>query len=281
MRMAPRVSFRAIEKLEAEGFLTLSLRRDSGQIIESVFDVGGAFFRASSDEKLHHKLPNDFGYRPIGVEYSQSPDRPDPIESFTVSMRTQSEIPSAWSTLAKSLSQHMLNAIEVLEPIAEEIVTKLAVRLGGRSVGKKLRGELHRWSCLQLNYSRPATVKSSFIHEPHEDGHFLTIGCSTSPGLERRVDANEFVPIITKIDEVVIMPGDIATLLSGGRIQPLYHRVAVDNRCSERMALLFFADIRPELCEPWIVNETNLNVNIGNRVLTNSSRFGVQAFEPE
>jgi isopenicillin N synthase-like dioxygenase len=77
------------------------------------------------------------------------------------------------------------------------------------------------------------------------------------------------------------MPGDIAYLLSGGRIRPLYHRVQTDINFEERMALLFFADVSPELCDPWVINEVNRNVNIGDRVLNNSQRFGVQAFKAE
>lgn len=281
MPVAPLVSLGAIDKLESDGFLTLRLASDSYQIINSVFEAGYPFFRASLAEKMRHRLPNDFGYRPIGIEYSQSPDRPDPIESFTTSARTEPGQPEVWSADATNLSQSMLNAIEVLEPIADEVATKLAVAIGGRPFRKRLRGGLHRWSCLQLNYSRPETVVSSFIHEAHEDGHLLTVACSTAPGLERRLNAEEFLPITTTVDEVVIMPGDITYLLSGGRIQPFYHRVRTENRCSERMALMFFADMRPELCEPWISNEVNMCVNIGDRVLTNSRRFGVQAFEME
>jgi hypothetical protein len=47
------------------------------------------------------------------------------------------------------------------------------------------------------------------------------------------------------------------------------------------MALLFFADIDPALCKPWIENETNLGVDIGARVLTNALRFGLKPYQPE
>jgi isopenicillin N synthase-like dioxygenase len=279
--MNQSISFETLEKIETEGFVTFTLNHQSDQVISSVYDAGYRFFRTASDHKMRHRLPNDFGYRPIGVEYSQSPDRPDPIESFTASARSQSETPKSWSDDGKRLSQSMLQAIDVLEPITDAIITELAFRVGGSQLRNKLRGGLHRWSCLQLNYSRPKIVASGLIHEAHEDGHLLTIACSTAPGLERQVEEEQFVPISTSTHEFVVMPGDIAYLLSGGRIRPLYHRVQTDINCEERMALLFFADVSPDLCDPWVINEVNRNVNIGDRVLSNSQRFGVQAFEAE
>jgi isopenicillin N synthase-like dioxygenase len=84
-----------------------------------------------------------------------------------------------------------------------------------------------------------------------------------------------------KDDELLLMSGEILSLLSGGKIPPTYHRVRPIAKNTERLSLLFFGDIDPALCKPWIVNDTNANIDIGDRVLNNSTRFGLAKWDPE
>jgi hypothetical protein len=77
---------------------------------------------------------------------------------------------------------------------------------------------------------------------------------------------------------MLIMPGEIAWLLSAGEIQPLWHRVVPNHRIAERIAILFFADIDPQLCQPWVRGDVNTGVNIGERVLNNGERFGLAKY---
>ncbi len=87
--------------------------------------------------------------------------------------------------------------------------------------------------------------------------------------------------ITTAPNEVLVMPGEIVWLLSGGQIRPLHHRVRREPSCSERLALLFFGDINPRLCRPWVRADVNEGVDIGARVLTNAARFGLDGFPLE
>jgi isopenicillin N synthase-like dioxygenase len=132
-----------------------------------------------------------------------------------------------------------------------------------------------------LNYSRPAEVTTPYINEAHEDGAFLTVAYANAPGLELRTADGDFVPTTNGQDNVLILPGEIAWLLSGGSVRPLYHRVRPDARFHERMTLLFFGDIDPGLCQPWVLNEVNKGVDIGARVLRNPTRFGLQEWKLE
>jgi isopenicillin N synthase-like dioxygenase len=225
-----------------------------------------------------NRLSGDFGYRPVGIEYSQSPDRPDPIESFTVSSRTKDQILELHSKNARALYQRMLDTIELLEPLAEELTVQLATLLAKSDYHTLLRGAVRDWSSFQLNYSRPANVTSEFIHEAHEDGHLFTIACATAPGLEILRSDGTHYPCTNAEPTLVVMPGEIAWLLSGGQVMPIHHQVRRDPRLAERMALLFFVDIDPRLCVPWVRNQVNAGINIGARVLTNSTRFGVRPF---
>jgi len=264
-----------VEKMRVDGFLLIKVSKETTKILNEAFDAAFDFFRKPQQEKTRCSLPNDFGYRPIGVEYSQSPERPDPAESFTVGEETRELIANLPSMEGRTLCDRILSTTEIFEPIAEELTVQMANALGGQDCGDLLRGALGRWSCLQVNYSRPSDNTLPFIHESHEDGHLLTLARSTGPGLEVQTVDGNFLPITTALDEVLVMPGEIAWLLSGGQIRPVYHRVRNTRGELERGALLFFADIDPRLCKPWVSNDVNKDIDIGARMLNNPTRFGL------
>lgn len=268
------------ETLSSQGWLLLSLPHEAREAIGETYLTATTFFQYSSNVKNSNRLPDDVGYRPPGIEYSQSPERPDPIESFTADLRSREAIRTLPSPIARKLYNQMLATIDVLEPLAESMVVKLA-RSYNKQNSSSLIGALRRWSCLQVNYSRPSATQASFIHERHEDGHLLTVLSSNQPGLEIEISKDHFLPIHPSNDQVLIMPGEILWLLTGGEIRPLYHRVRPHPKCSDRVALLFFVDMDPRFCDPWVRNELNESIDIGHRVLTNARRFGLDPYLPE
>jgi len=271
----------ALKKLKTEGFLLVGISKRGRESLQATFDAASAFFQEAPEKKLPNRLPKDLGYRPFGLEYSQSPALPDQVESFTVSRRAPTLISDLPSVGARVLCERMLTTFDILEPIAEAITIELSNKLSGRPMTRKLRGALRHWSLLQLNYSRPTEVSLPFINEPHEDGALLTVAYANGPGLELQMKDGEFIPMTNASENVLVLPGEIAWLLSGGQIQPLYHRVRTERSCSERMSLLFFGDIDPHYCEPWIKNEINVNVDIGSHVLKNPKRFGLEEWTPD
>ena len=50
------------------------------------------FFTLNSEQKAKASLPEQCGYRPMGIEYSVNPDRPDLVESFTYSPRVKEAV---------------------------------------------------------------------------------------------------------------------------------------------------------------------------------------------
>lgn len=271
----------SIGTLDTDGHLRLSLNKAQSDILVTTFEAAYSFFSEPLNKKMTNSLPQDMGYRPIGVEYSQSPERPDLAESFAASMRAADATKALPSHSGRVLYERMLSTISVLEKIAETIIIEIANTLCDRPVGDKLRGGFRRWSRLQLNYSQPAATTSLLINDSHEDGDLLTIACADGPGLELQIPTGEFISVTTAPNEVLIIPGEIAWLLSGGRIRPLWHRVQRVPHCRERMALLFFGDIDPSLCVPWVNNSINLGIDIGARVLKSVTRFGLTGFTPE
>ena len=270
--------FNALENLTSEGFLLLNISENAQEKIRAIFDAAPLFFQEDFEQKILNRLPEDMGYRPYGIEDSRSPSYPDQVESFSVSAREHTRTWKLHSANAQILLKLMLDAFGIFESSAEAIAKELANALGSRSAAEKLNGAFHRWSRLQINYSRPKDVVPPLINELHEDGDLLTITCVTAPGLEVQIKKRRFKPIIPTPGELLVMPGEIAWLLSGGRVRPLNHRVKTCPQISERMALIFFGDIDPGCCEPWIINEINSNVDIGARVLVSVNRFGLKGF---
>jgi isopenicillin N synthase-like dioxygenase len=131
-----------------------------------------------------------------------------------------------------------------------------------------------------MNYSRPSSTAAEYINELHEDGCLMTVMTVTGPGLELRTGDGSFMPA-QPTGQLLFMSGEILNLLSGGLIPPVYHRVRTTRALEERMSLLFFADMNPALCSPWISNDANSGIDIGKRILTNATRYGLTEWEAE
>jgi isopenicillin N synthase-like dioxygenase len=257
----------------------LSLTSAESATLAAALEAGRLFFQEPLDAKMASALPEECGYRAFGIEYSQTASHPDQIESFTATARTCADRCKLRDGPARRLYDCMLDSIAVLEPLAESFVALLAKTIGNGAGGSFPTGSLHRWSRLQLNYSRPVTADGD-IHDLHEDGNLVTIACATGPGLETQQPDGSLQAIEAALPQVIVMPGEIAWLLSGGCVRPVWHRVRRVPSCSERLALLFFADIDPEACQPWLHNEVNANVDIGERTRRSVTRFGLEGFRP-
>lgn len=269
------------QRLMAERALVLSLPENVAKSVQAIFDPAFSFFRQSVSAKRKCTFTQDMGYRQLGDEYSKSPVQADQLESFSVSARVPVPPSQLKSAGAELLYQRMLVVFDLLEAITETLVVRLADHFTKRSNRKSLQGALRRWSRLQVNYSLPSDVRLEFINQEHEDLDLLTLTMAPTPGLELEGTEKIFLPTTTVPDQVLILPGEIAYLLSGGRLQPVYHRVRAYPQIPERVSLLFFADLEPRHCEPWVANDINVGVEIGKRVMTNVHRFGLAGFDSD
>jgi isopenicillin N synthase-like dioxygenase len=263
-----------IDEFVNEGWIVAEVCSRVRSLIDVSFSAGLDFFERPIAEKAQDRLPRDTGYRPFEAEYSSSPEQPDQVESFTVSRRIPESVRpvTPWGT---RLYGSMLNLFDALIPIIENFTIEIASKFVREPLDTQLRGSFLEWSLLQLNHSRPANVHSPFINEAHEDGCLMTAMVATVPGLEIQRKNGSFTPVVPIFDRVVLASGEILWLLSGGAVHPTYHRVTPHPEYDRRMSLLLFADINPSKCKPWIVNELNRGVDIGAKVLKNSTRFGL------
>ena len=275
------ISQAAIEQLVTDGFAIQEVSAEMAELILATFQAAREFFKQDLEEKMANRHIDDWGYRPFGIEYSASSERPDLIESFSASFRNRDIVNCLSSDFARKLYRQMLTAIDALELLAESLTIHLAETLTQTNMSSVLTGSLREWSCLQLNHAYFEAPDGEVINDLHEDGNLITLACSTGSGLELLASDGRTLPITTKCNEVVVMPGEIMWLLSGGYVRPLYHRVRSQAQEPKRLALLFFGDIDPKLCQAWVPNGTNANIDIGARVLANAKRFGLDGFAAE
>jgi isopenicillin N synthase-like dioxygenase len=279
MPATSRIAEQHLGQFIRDGFVLIETSDLIQRAVEETFRAGATFFRMSLEKKLRSRLPQDSGYRPHGVEYSLSPTRPDEVESFTASYRVKTSDIQSLTKEGDDLYRKMLGLFDLLEPIAENFIVRLAERLANLSQSDRFRSALHISSILQLNYSRPAETRMDYLNELHEDGCLLTISSVTGPGFELQASDGSFLPLTPTGNKVLFMSGEILWLLSGGKVRPVHHRVLPVSTCLERMSLLLFVDIHPKLCSPWIKNQINEGIDIGERVLKNSTRFGLSEWE--
>lgn len=263
----------AISEFIANGYMLFVAAPETQAAMRRALDAGVAFFRDEPAAKLRNRLPLDTGYRPYGQEYSQNKSHPDEIESFTASRRVPNSDTLLVTQPAKHLNAMLLALFDHFEKLAEQITTSVARELAVERPA--IDGSFKKWSLLQMNYSRPAFTSAEFINDLHEDGCLLTIMSVVGPGLELKTPTGEFAEVSPSPTRLLVLAGEIISLLTGAKIPPAYHRVRTEASCGERQSLLFFADMDPMLCKPWIRSPYNDGIDIGRRVLQNSQRFGL------
>ena len=251
----------AVARFISDGFLFLDISKSTQVRTQKAFEVGLPFFRSALEEKMKAVLPRDSGYRPTGIEYSRSADHPDEVESFTASRRFPVDRESL-PLSAQALHECMLVLYDLLEPVAETFAIAIGNRFDQARKSHLWKDAFRQFSFLQMNYSRPLETQGDCINDLHEDGCLFTIMSVTADGLELQAADRSFHAVRPDDRSLLIIAGEIMWLLTGKIISPIYHRVRPIASIRERMSLLFFADLDPQLCTPWIFNEINRNIDM-------------------
>ena len=234
------------------------------------------FFHRPLDDKLKHgSADHNYGYRPFGIEYSVSPERPDMNECFTLWSSRLDLIPNAGDIT--ELTESFLGYRDSLAPLVKAVLDEVA-----RAFGAEAAPSFEKAAYLQINYCIPAPAERTFLQDKHEDGHMVTVLHATAPGLEIYAEgehSDTVAPMLPDHDEIVIMPGSVLTALSGGKIQPLYHQVR-NHGLDDRQSIMYF--VNPEIDEPlfgWIEAADGERVDIREHVQNAPSMFGLPPVE--
>ena len=249
----------AARSLMERGYALLKGEMALMKMAQRVFCEGQAFFAQGDEVKLAAATPSRLeGYRPMGAEFSETPEETDLCEFFSVWHWNQADAETGvWAT-QNSLHATLASALPSFADVADGVLEALRHRLNHQ--GQKI--EVMQASYLQVNYYRPRDFDRELLQEAHEDGHVLTIHKATSRGLEIRSDGL-FSSLEIGEDELLLLPGRLLTLVTGGAVAPLFHRVRNDRSAADRQALLYF--VNPSMLEethPWIESDINRGVSI-------------------
>ena len=255
-----------------QGYAVVQLSElDAGNLHNAIATAVRFFERPLAEKNAHGSTDHNYGYRPFGIEYSMTPDRPDMNECFTVWSSRLDLIPQAEGIA--DLTESFLDWRDSLAPLVKAILDEVA-----RNFGVDAAPEFEKASYLQINYCLPAPAERDLLQDKHEDGHMVTVLHATAPGLEIYVN-DDVKPMLPAKDEVVIMPGSVLTALSGGKIEPLYHQVR-NHGLDDRQSIMYF--VNPEIDEPlfgWIDAPDGQRVDIREHVQNAPSMFGLPPVE--
>jgi isopenicillin N synthase-like dioxygenase len=248
---------------------------DAGNLQTAISTAVDFFQRPLADKTAHGSSDHNYGYRPFGIEYSLTPDRPDMNECFTLWSSRLDLIPNAADIT--DLTDSFMAWRDSLAPLVGAILDEVA-----RELGAPAAPQFEKASYLQINYCLPAPAERDLLQDKHEDGHMVTVLHSTADGLEIYAEgehSDTVQPMLPGPGEIVIMPGSVLTALSGGRIQPLYHQVR-NHGLDDRQSIMYF--VNPEIDEPlysWVESADGELVDIREHVQNAPSMFGLPPVE--
>lgn len=257
----------------SNGSDTVAVELATSTILDTLLAEGRSFFESSVDHKQAYeaaKTGTMTGWRRVGVEYSQSPDRPDLNETFCFRHRDD----AVAAVPEHSLRSACREAQKALDAVAATVLLSLAdaVGVGGQVPAVRTFDE----SWLQLNWSHPATATREFIQDAHEDGHLVTLLFADAPSLEILDPQDGWTPIWPTSSSLIAFAGECSALLVDGAVLPMMHRVRAREDVASRLSVAYF--VNPDLDQtlaPWVPGPRNADVDLLRWGQQNPARFGL------
>jgi isopenicillin N synthase-like dioxygenase len=255
------------DEILSSGFGTVRLDPGEAQRLTGLYREAAAFFALDPPTKLRHSVPNrSIGYRPHAYAHAGYPDKPDLNDSFLY-WQSKHRAPSNPDEISS-----FLDALEAYRVVTARIVSNL-VEVMRLRYDYKHTLPFEDASVMQIN-SFGVASDQELLQQPHEDAVFLTVISTSAEGLEA-VHGDISEPLKFASDEVLVMPGSVMTLMTGGEIPPLYHQ-ARNHGILDRMSIMYF--VSPDTTsaiEPFVVNDSNRMTDIRDLVIKNPQTFGL------
>lgn len=256
-----------LDQLLARGHALTRLDELQARHLAAVHQGMSAFFAQDADVKARHGVPNrSTGYRPYAYAHAGDPARPDHNDSYLY-----------WGRDRKLPGRHeeikpLLDALEDYRRVAARITHEVIEQLRAHyRYPHQLPFE--RGSVLQVN-SFATPTRDELLQQPHEDAVFLTVIWTSAPGLEG-VCEEGLVPFTFGPDEVMVMPGSLMTIMTGGEIPPFHHQVRNYGALGRKSVMYFVSPDPTWAIEPFLVNDSNRDADIRQLVIANPQTFGL------
>jgi len=273
--VSSQVQIAAISLLH-HGYALVPMSADTVAVLDEIFESAANFFSLSPKEKIRFERPEILeGYRRYGAEHSGPEDRPDLNETFSLVLRNQARKDIARWKESNPLHRALRAAAAHYSALVDGVLE--AIRQEFNPSGDRIVSA--EFSYFQLNHYRPRAETRDFLQDAHEDGHLLTVVTSRQRGLEAEI-GGRFEAINFARNELLLMPGSILTLMTGGRIKPLPHRVRNVKEVATRASLMYFCNA--SVTHPpraWVAGADGSMPDIGRANVEASKLFGLPSIE--
>jgi isopenicillin N synthase-like dioxygenase len=222
---------------EDVGFVAVKNHGISDALISDLYQYVQEFFSLPSDKKRMYEIPElagQRGYTSFGKEHAKGSDAPDLKEFFQYGQIVpenhplKPEYPDNVSVAEVSgFNETLFKAYRAFEKSGKTLLQAIALYLGldeNYFDNKVEEGN----SILRAIHYPPITVepKSAIRAEQHEDINLITLLVGASAGgLEILTKQNEWVPVTSLPEQIVVNVGDMLQRLTNNKLKSTTHRV--------------------------------------------------------
>lgn len=240
---------------EDVGFVAVKNHGIPDALIEDLYKYVQQFFSLPSDKKRDYEIPElagQRGYTSFGKEHAKGSDAPDLKEFFQYGQTVSDNHPlkpkypdNVKVNEVKGFDETLYNAYRAFEKSGKYLLQAIALYLGlDENYFDDYVEEGN--SIVRAIHYPPITIepKSAIRAEQHEDINLITLLVGASAGgLEILTKQNEWVPVTSLPDQIVVNVGDMLQRLTNNKLKSTTHRVVNPQRelwHTSRFSIPFF-----------------------------------------
>lgn len=222
---------------EEVGFVAVKNHGISDELIDKLYTYVQEFFSLPAEKKKSYEIPGlagQRGYTSFGKEHAKGSEAPDLKEFFQYGQTVPNDHPlkpeypdNVKVNDIEGFNETLLKAYRAFEKSGKLLLQAIALYLGLDEHFFDDKVEEGNSIVRAIHYP-PITVepKSAIRAEQHEDINLITllVGASAS-GLEILNKQNEWVPVTSLEDQIVVNVGDMLQRLTNNKLKSTTHRV--------------------------------------------------------
>jgi len=222
---------------EEVGFVAVKNHGISDELIEKLYKYVQEFFSLPAEKKKSYEIPGlagQRGYTSYGKEHAKGSEAPDLKEFFQYGQTVPNDHPlkpeypdNVKVNDIEGFNETLFNAYRAFEKSGKLLLQAIALYLGLDEHFFDDKVEEGNSIVRAIHYP-PITEepKSAIRAEQHEDINLITllVGASAS-GLEILNKQNQWVPVTSLEDQIVVNVGDMLQRLTNNKLKSTTHRV--------------------------------------------------------
>lgn len=237
----PKLKEAFVQKLgkayEEVGFVAVKNHGIPSDVIDDLYKKVQQFFSLPADKKRDYEIPElagQRGYTSFGKEHAKGSDAPDLKEFFQYGQTVPQDHPlkpeypdNVKVDEVQGFNETLYNAYRAFEKSGKSLLQAIALYIGLDEHFFDDKVEEGNSIVRAIHYP-PITVepKSAIRAEQHEDINLITLLVGASAGgLEILTKQNEWVPVTSLEDQIVVNVGDMLQRLTNNKLKSTTHRV--------------------------------------------------------